>query len=401
MKYDSLRIPFLLVVLAAFPASIAADSIEFDSLADLSNRNYTLDLYQGSVLGSARIVGMGGASVALAEGSAGTVANPAAPAVRPATSNRNWDWDWHLDWLNPDLGSDFDNNGLNTDNETSVAPLLTAGFVGQYKTWGISFNATAITNTAEPENGEQSVTTDAQIFRMVVAKSFLEEVFTLGIGIRIGSLDLTTEDNTQLFSIVGTGLELGAVWRPAQINLRVGSTLSLPISGRDINNSTCDPFDCGGYILPEEVAVPWSISTGVAWRFAPTRWNQHIRKPFRDERALTVAGDIVITGPVKNGHGIEAFTRSKLQPSGQDTVFSFRSGVEYELTPGRLRLRAGGYWEPGRFENIRGRIHGTAGVEVRFWSFRLWGSPYRLRASVTGDFAKKYINTGISIGFWH
>ena len=107
--------------------------------------DFGIDLYQGSVFGSGRIVGMGGASVAIAEGSAGIDSNPAAPATRPSTSTGKWSWDWHLDWLTPAVGTDFDNNGIEAERESSIgdSPLLTLGFVVQYKQWAVGLAVTA------------------------------------------------------------------------------------------------------------------------------------------------------------------------------------------------------------------------------------------------------------------
>ena len=55
-----------------------------------------------------------------------------------------------------------------------------------------------------------------------------------------------------------------------------------------------------------------------------------------------------------------------------------------------------------RDSDLAKRYYGeTLGLDVRFWSFSLWGSPYRLRASLAGDGARRYGNTVLSLGFWH
>jgi hypothetical protein len=140
--------------------------------------------------------------------------------------------------------------------------------------------------------------------------------------------------------------------------------------------------------------------TGAALRFADTQWNQIIDKPFRDEQSLTIAGDIVVTGATSDGNGIEAFGMHMLQPSGRNTVFSFRGGLDYELGPGRFRVRAGAYWEPGRFDGVSGRGHVTFGGDLRVFHFRFFG-PRRGRISLTSDIARGYRNVGFSIGLWN
>jgi hypothetical protein len=109
---------------AAVPA--AARAQEFD---DITDRDYTLDLHHGALLGSGRIIGMGGTAVATGEGSSGALFNPAAAAVRAATSTRTWDWDFHIDFLSSSIGGDYDNNGVeeHTDSAFLDGPIVTAG----------------------------------------------------------------------------------------------------------------------------------------------------------------------------------------------------------------------------------------------------------------------------------
>src|SRR5690349_11561049 len=212
--------------------------------------------------------------------------------------------------------------------------------------------------------------------------------------------------NRSLFSLTGASLESGVVWRPWLSNLRVGGALAAPVKGKDVTTTGgCTVDDCYGYILPERIEVPWQVTAGAAYRFAPTQWNQWVGGHWRDERSLTLAADVVITGASPDAYGLEEFANQKLQRSGRDVVVSIRGGAEFEWLPGRLRVRAGSYWEPGRFLDraggeVGGRLHGTFGIEVRWLQFALWG-PHRGRISLTGDLASHYTNVGASIGFWH
>jgi hypothetical protein len=199
---------------------------------------------------------------------------------------------------------------------------------------------------------------------------------------------------------VATTLEAGALWRPSGKDLRVGGRLSLPVSP-GITPSGCDPLDCLGYILPEAIEFPWSAGAGVAWRRGPTRWNSIVPGDWRDERALVLAADLLITGGTHHGAGLEAFLDHQRQPSGRHVVASVRAGAEYEWKPGWFRVRGGSYWEPGRFEGVGGRLHITAGFDVRFWSFSLFDDHYRLRLSLAADGAARYTNGLLSLGFWH
>src|SRR5690349_11218865 len=109
----------------------------------ITDRDYAIDFYEGTAVGDSRMVGMGGTGLANIPGSAGTLLNASAPAVRLTTDNDKWTFDWHFDYLNSQLSSDFDNNGVSFD-KASGAQLVTLGAALRYGNW-----AGAITTTAQ------------------------------------------------------------------------------------------------------------------------------------------------------------------------------------------------------------------------------------------------------------
>lgn len=373
-------------LLALAPAVALADT------TPITDRNFAIDIYQGGVVNGGRTIAMGGANIAAGEGAPGMASNPAAPAVRPATSNDTWDWDWNLDGLVPAVGTDFDNNG-GTSTTIKGSQISTGALVGQYRQWGLGISYSHQQYTIDDASGADAP--KFEVAHVDLARSFRDGAVTVGVGLRPGTATVSGA------TISGTGLEAGFLWRPPRTRLRVGFTGALPVTGDTIDAPDCDPLDCNGWILPERIKVPWEIGAGVAWRFAPTPWNQQVTTRWRDEKALILAADVLITGPVDGGAGIEAFLDKRLQPSGRTVSVSVRSGAEYEWRPGRLRVRAGSYFEPGRFEDVYGRVHLTAGLDFRFWQLRLWGADYRLRVSITADGAARYGNAGLSVGLWH
>jgi hypothetical protein len=160
-------------------------------------------------------------------------------------------------------------------------------------------------------------------------------------------------------------------------------------------------MDCVGWILPEKIVTPWRLAMGGAYRFGPTAWNQLVPGYFRDEKAVTVAADVIVIGSSENSFGLEAFGQHELQRAGRHPGVSLRGGAEYEWVPGRFRVRGGSYWEPGRFIGVPGRLHVTFGIELRVFEFYFFGSMRRGRISLTTDAAERYRNGGLSVGFWH
>jgi hypothetical protein len=364
--------------------------------------DYAIELYDGVAYGNSAVVGMGGATVALAIGTAGTLFNPSAPAVKPTTDTDYWSWDYHIDAI-AGTSTDYDNNGFTSSSSENV--VATFGLGGRYGEWGA-----AVTGTVQ---SRPIVTADAMepnlrasTYRIQVALArWLPRIDTaIGASLTIGSFSLAGDCmdgtcNTPLFSLSGAGVDVGATWAPRYRSVRLGAALSTPYRGS--NYSGCDPADCAGWILPDTIVAAPRVSAGIAYRFAGTYWNQLVGGHFRDEKSVTLAGDVVITGPAENAYGLDAFGDQRLQRSGRHTSVSLRGGVEWEWKPGRLRLRAGSYWEPGRFVGVAGRLHGTLGIELRLFQFKFWGKPRRGRITVTSDAAERYANGGVSIGFWH
>jgi hypothetical protein len=375
---------------------LAGDAAHAQSYPPVTDRDYAIDLFNGGAIGSVRIVSMGGTAVAVAEGSAGTLANPASAVVRRTTSLGNYAWDFHLDGLRAVYASDFDNNGITSGYATR---LETAGLAGMLYGWGIAVDATQESTQFEGDSGD-TLDADTLETRVAVAHEFLDKEWTAGVAARAGAFTLARGGET-LFSVSGASLEAGGLWRPRDSDLRIGASASLPINGNDIAVESCDPMSCDGYILPSRVLVPWQLSAGVAWRRAPTAWNQPVHAHYRDERALLVAVDVVLTGAVSGGENLQAFGKQVMQPSGRHLSPSLRGGVEWEGLPGRLRVRGGSYWEPSRISGVGGRLHGTLGFELAMFQFHVSRWQYRPRIAFTGDIAARYGNAGVSIGFWH
>jgi hypothetical protein len=393
-----------IVVVVAICAGSAASAAPPTS--PITDSNYSIELYDGVAIGNTAVVGMGGATVAMAIGTSGTLFNPSAPAVKPTTDTDPWSWDYHLDYLVGTLSTDYDNNGFTSENGgTSV---FTAGAGVRIGEWGVAVTLTSLDAPVAAETmlpDGRTVGLDASTLRgqLAIARWVNRLDTALGVSITNGvfafSPDCAGTGCEDLFSVGGAGLELGATYVPRMQSFRVGAALSGAISGGEL--AGCDPSDCVGWILPEKVVLPPRLATGVAYRWAKTAWNQLVGGHFRDEKSVTVAADLVITGPSENAYGLESFGNHVLQRAGRHNSVSLRGGAEYEWVPGRLRLRGGSYWEPSRYVGVPGRLHVTFGLEVRVFQFNFWGTPRRGRISLTSDVADRYRNGGLSVGFWH
>lgn len=386
------------------PLLIARTAAAEPETSPITDTSYAIELYDGIAIGSTAVIGMGGATTALAIGTSGTLFNPSAPAVRPTTDTDSWSWDYHIDYLNGSLSTDYDNNGFTTDSYG--AAVSTLGIGARIGDWAAAVTYTRL-NAPVDAIYRDDIGLEASTDRLQLALAHWIPAIDLAVGISATTAIFdfhpdarcTGDDCGTLMEISGGGLELGAQWIPREQNFRVGAAARSPIAGGDV--AGCDPNDCAGWVLPQKIVTAARFSGGVAYRFGPTPWNQLQQVFFRDEKAVTLAADVVVTGSTKDAYGLEAFGDHMLQRSGRHPSVSVRGGVEYEWVPGRFRIRGGSYWEPGRFVGVSGRLHATLGLEVRVLEFWFWGRKRRGRVSLTSDVARNFSNGGLSVGFWH
>ena len=74
------------------------------------------------------------------------------------------------------------------------------------------------------------------------------------------------------------------------------------------------------------------------------------------------------------------------------------------VLPELLKLRAGTYLEPTRFETSSARLHGTFGLDVRLLKWNvlgLWPDDYVWRIGLGGDASRRYFSWGVTIGGWY
>jgi hypothetical protein len=387
-------------VLAIALLASSAASAQTAAYPPVTDRNFNIDLFEQPDLGSPRLIAMAGAVNSVAEGAAGLYTNPASAAVRPETTAAKFAWGVYFNTYAPADGQDSNNNGQAV---TSVHRSLlgAAGLLLQYDKWGLSidggYTAHEISAQAGGGLGVRSL-----IGHITLARTFMDGELAVGVGARLGALNVYTLDAQAqtLFTRAGGSGEAGVVWKPRDQSFRVALGGGLPIYTGALDYS-CDPNNCDGYILPSNAIVPWDATIGGAWRFAPTAWNTKVDGAYRDERELTVAFDLSVIGAVDNGYGMEAFAAKQLQVSGRNATFTPRLGLESDVIRGWLRLRAGSYLESSRFPETSARLHGTGGFEVRVFSFHLAGQQRRVSVSGAVDIASLYKNAGLSVGFWN
>jgi hypothetical protein len=469
--------------------------------------HYAVDLYQGPVTTSTRVIGMGGAYDAIAEGSEGNFVNPAAAAIRMPWSHTHLDYDLGAGIALPSTfrNSDFFNSGSDRTNlsTSSQNDFVFLDFEGdlQLGPWGLG-TAVALQqyglsrdNKTSTGAANQRIQAQFAVGLLHLARSFVRGQLLFGAGIRYTGLSVLNE-NTQiynsqtLFTTQGVGYEFGWLWRPYDQAFRLGASVRSAVATKAELGSNIAADASGNRVLfkgtadqmylPDEVALPWEWSLGFAVQLGARPFNPHWTDPYdllaelrhdlrcnelererrqkeliaaipkdapdRDqqgarilaeikaeqakdqerlrqaavrtrlvlkerERALgrwylLMATSLKVSGPVQNAVGVESFLQRVVDRSGDRVVASPHLGVESEVVPQWLKLRAGLYGEPTRFSNNRAgpRMHTTMGFESKLfaWSvFGLYGTGTQWRIQAALDSSQRYFAWSASIGVWH
>ena len=234
-----------------------------------------------------------------------------------------------------------------------------------------------------------------------MAYAFLEGEFIVGAALDSVQLQVLSDSLADdSFDVITAAVTGGVLYAPHGEPWRLGAKFRSAALGD--STVTGDASQFGLYLEPTRVVAPWQLGFGGSWRWGEQPYNP--RYAFDEDSStdselgdlyLLVAGDLILTGPTANAIGIESFLAQQYRRAGRQPTLGVRLGAESEVISNRLRLRAGSYWEPSRYKRTVGRLHGTAGAEVRV----NWGWDWRIDFAL--DVADGYLNYGFGVGFWH
>ena len=283
MPRPSLRQVALFLVLALTVPRLAHATLPGEGLPIQTN-DYSIDLYQGPVLSANRVIGLGGAYVAIADGTEGAAINPAATAARTPYSDGHFDYDVGVGITFPAVirHTDFWNSGHATDLPKSDSLnflFFNLALQLQFGRWGFGlstdFQRYSLRRGVDPTQDAQRDRLAAQIAigHLQLAHSFADGQFLLGIGMRTTGLSVTKDNTTSigsqdLFSTVGTGFETGFIWRPTDWQIRIGGAYHGGFDTQASPESQVfvlypdDPVD--RLYLPTRVTLPWDLNIGFA-----------------------------------------------------------------------------------------------------------------------------------------
>lgn len=299
--------PFVLLLgclLAALPSGASAAGPLGRNGDPIRTSEYAIDLSTGVATGSGRVVGLGGAYVALAEGTEGLAHNPAAAGVRPLWSRTHFDYDLGLGLTFPGAlrGTDYFNTG---DRGTAAAAASQEGLgfvelaaIGQWGRLGLALGVTAQTwrisgrsddgGTARRGAVEaEFVTGDA-----LVAWGFADGQLVVGFGQRTTSLGVVivgeqAAEGRTLVSAYGAAYQVGAVFKPHGHRFRLGAAVRSRVVAEPEGAAQGDVLAFAGtpdeVYVPRRAVLPEQVALGFALQLGPRPLN---RRFVDEDRAL-------------------------------------------------------------------------------------------------------------------
>ena len=356
-----------------------------------------VDLHTGPVVSSGRVIGLGGAYRAVAEGADSQLINPAAYTMRaPHTINEWFDWDIALSWFNIGArdGIDLDQSGRAAFED---AQILQFGFNLKFGRHGFGVILAQETYTiSRLVDGTEQQLLYGQVVPSV-GYAYAWDTWSLGVAVVGSNAEIKRVGEEQPFaSLEGAGLQLGAVYHVPESPWRFGATLRTQSVGTEFSGDE----QAINSLVPEAIVLPWSLSFGAA-----RMWGERVFNPINSYgdgppgtlgsgRYLMATADVVLTGPTADAVTAQAFLDADSEAVNIPASLSLHAGAEAEVIANRLRVRTGTYYEPDRLAPLAGRWHLTGGADLAFE----WGWTWRLGAVV--DAADAYLNVGLGLGLW-
>lgn len=252
--------------------------------APLGEESFDIDSAIGPVLAGSRVVGLGGAYSALAEGITGAAWNPASLGARSP---------WEQDFFEFELTLSASTVGLSGQNSLRSGELIiepgdiTHVEVGLRFQWGpIGVGALGYFDAYTLTSGDLRMNLDIGGTHLGAGWSFDDGAWVVGVGARYSQMTLRVDERREgmasLFRRVefeGYAPTVGVLYRPHRLPWRAGLSLMGRAEARQIGGTTGE--EDSSFRLPRRVVLPAEAKVGFAyqwgerpmnWRYVNYRW---------------------------------------------------------------------------------------------------------------------------------
>lgn len=378
----------------------------------------SFDTVRGTIKGSTRFIGLGGAFVAIADDTEGVPFNPASAAVRLPYSWDAFSFAFGIDfsvatWLPK---NDYIKSETGDARGGSLFGSLAAVVNYRHAGFGVSAEAQQNAVTHATQGISTRLGANFGLVHLTAAYGYFDGQLLLGTGLRLVGFSLDLSQSSAPLT-AGVGYVAGFIIKPKGQQFRIGGAIEQPINAKFVAEPGTAPI---------ATEVPWTAGLGFAYQFGKRPLNPPFVTAVERARKKT-EGREPTPAEVKRAEAelFEEYQRNQtryllvstqlaLIEGGGDLALgelaldrplvSPRLGLESEVLPRYLRVRTGTYLELPTSDVGQSRLHGTAGVDIKLFRWDVFGLVHPFdywQLSLAADGAKRYLNTSFSIGFWH
>jgi hypothetical protein len=247
------------------------------------------------------VTALGGAYSALAEGTEGSAANSAAPAVRTAYSTSWFDYDISLGISFPGAftNTDFDNHGDNASlpqQHASPGDYTDLNVGGTVQLGGLGVAAVGdLEQYTLSTQGQPTLTLQLGRWKALTSYGFYGGQLAVGGGVRVVTMQIEQNGAGTLLNMAGVSPEAGALLMPNGLPWRLGITGRAPVRGgvgvgflgeQIFPGSPSSTQPTGNLVLPSHVVMPWEVDLGFALQLGPRPLNPAWENPHAQEAHL-------------------------------------------------------------------------------------------------------------------
>lgn len=248
----------------------------------ITDNAYSVQIFQGPILTTNRITGLGGAYAGYAEGVDGADANAAAPAVREPFSTRWVDVDTTFSLLLPGFfaGTDFFNAGPQSSLRTTEAVYANLG--GQLQVGAFGTALTADVQTLRLPRPDGDVLLRMGRARALAAYGFFDGQLVVGMGLRAVGIQLEQAGHGTLLLTGSAAPEAGLLVRRDDEPWRLGLTVRAPVVSHPTRGDV-GVASAAGLVLPQEVILPAELEAGFSLQVGPRPLNPRWANPHEEQ----------------------------------------------------------------------------------------------------------------------
>lgn len=333
--------------------------------------------YSNHVVGTRRIIGLGGAYTAIADGISCAWTNPAGLSAIEES------WDWSAGYGATESSDRF--LGGRYTLETHDVTYVYFGIVDRVESWR-NFGYGIVVDSPSKQDatarlGDETLDYQLQHVALTVPLSVtLFENLHVGIALQVHSTNnqitftSPTDFQKKVTDFTTASFMTGALYEMGDWRLGIAVTPEktlLPAKNKKVET-------LNGHEVFRNTAIPLVFQIGAARRIR-----------FLDKH-VTVASDLRMISGLDDT--ILPASDFAADPAGiqvqKSMTFQYHLGGEYETPDGKWEFRIGHYIQPSRYPGGQLRIHGTGGIDYYFWY---------LNIGFAFDAAENFYNLSLSI----